>query len=171
MLNVKEVLLNIGYSNITEDAKTYRMKPIYRESSNSSVLSVKKDSGYFIDFSKNISGSFFDLIKLSLNLTSVDEAKQWVNNKYPADHSVRIVKPELSTVKTYSKDLLLKFVKDHSYWINRGVSRDTLELFQGGVVTSGKMINRYVFPIFNYEKDLIGFAGRDLLNEIGRAHV
>jgi 5S rRNA maturation endonuclease (ribonuclease M5) len=166
MLNIKEVLINIGYSNITEDAKAFRMKPIYRDSSNHTVLSVKKDTGYFIDFSKNISGSFYDLIKLSLNLTSVDEAKQWVNSKYPLDQSIRTIKkPELKMTKTYPKDLLLKIIKDHSYWIGRGVSRETLELFQGGVVMTGKMANRYIFPIFSYEQELVGFAGRDLIND------
>ena len=58
MENVKEVLLSVGYSNIVEDAKTYRMRPIYRESNNNTVLSVKKDTGHFIDFSKNITELF-----------------------------------------------------------------------------------------------------------------
>ena len=48
--NIKEMLLDLGYSNITEDGLNYRMKPIYRESGNNTVLSVRKDSGYFIDF-------------------------------------------------------------------------------------------------------------------------
>ena len=49
--NIKEMLLDLGYSNITEDGLYYRMKPIYRESGNNTVLSVRKDTGYFIDFS------------------------------------------------------------------------------------------------------------------------
>ncbi len=165
MENVKEVLLSVGYSNIVEDAKTYRMRPIYRESNNNTVLSVKKDTGHFIDFSKNITGTLYDLVQLSLNLTSIDAAKQWVNEKYPTSQLVKIAKPELKAMKTYPKDLLFKLIKDHSYWNGRGVSNETLEAFQGGVIKSGKMMDRYVFPIFNYNKDLVGFAGRDLIND------
>ena len=79
-VNGRIILLDLGYSNITEDGLNYRMKPIYRESGNNTVLSVRKDSGHFIDFSRSISGPFSQLVKLSLNLTTVDEAKQWVNN-------------------------------------------------------------------------------------------
>ena len=62
----------------------------------------------------------------------------------------------------YQKSLKLK--KDHSYWINRGVSQETLNLFLGGVADNGKMKNRYVFPIFNAKNNIIGFSGRDITN-------
>jgi threonine synthase len=64
------MLLSLGYSNISEDSLNYRMRPIYRESDNNTVLSVRKDTGYFIDFSKQISGSFQDLVQISLKLKS-----------------------------------------------------------------------------------------------------
>ena len=80
-LDVKEALMDMGYSNITEDSKNYRMKPIYRDSSSNTVLSVRKDTGFFIDFSKNISGSFAELVKLSLGFENEKDAKQWVNKK------------------------------------------------------------------------------------------
>ena len=77
-MEVREILENIGYTNIKEDAKTYRMKPLYRDSSSDTVLSVMKDTGSFIDFSKNISGSLKDLIKMSLDFKTEDEAIQWL---------------------------------------------------------------------------------------------
>ena len=66
-MEIKEILQSIGYSNISEDTKNFRMKPIYRDSSSNTVLSVRKDTGSFIDFSRNLSGSFNQLIKLSLD--------------------------------------------------------------------------------------------------------
>ena len=51
-------------------------------------------------------------------------------------------------------------VKDHSYWIGRGVSESTIKSFNGGVVLSGKMKDRYVFPIKNYKKQIVGFSGK-----------
>ena len=56
MENLKELLLEMGYSNISDSGREYRMKPIYRDSSSDTVLSVRKDTGFFIYFSKNISG-------------------------------------------------------------------------------------------------------------------
>ena len=65
-MNVKEILCDMGYSNNSEGPKEYRMRPIYRDSDNNTVLSVKKDSGRFIDFSKGITGSIEDLIKYDI---------------------------------------------------------------------------------------------------------
>ena len=77
MSDVKEILISLGYSNISEDTKNFRMKPVYRDSSSNTVLSVRKDTGRFIDFSKQISGSLQDLVKFSLNCTYEDEAVKW----------------------------------------------------------------------------------------------
>jgi DNA primase len=53
-------------------------------------------------------------------------------------------------------------IPDHSYWNDRGISKDTLSIFKGGVIDSGKMAERYVFPIFNKKEQIVGFSGRDL---------
>jgi hypothetical protein len=165
-MEVREILENIGYTNIKEDARTYRMKPLYRDSSSDTVLSVMKDTGSFIDFSKNISGSLKDLIKMSLDFKTEDEAIQWLEKN--TDGLVlkpKQEKPIIKETKMFSKDCLEKLIKDHSYWNNRGVSNQALELFQGGVVKAGKMKNRYVFPIFDYQQNLVGVSGRDLVND------
>jgi DNA primase len=65
-------------------------------------------------------------------------------------------------VKTFPKELLAKLLPDDSYWIGRGISPKTLRLFEGGVVKTGKMANRYAFPIFDHQRNIIGFSGRDL---------
>ena len=45
MDDIKQVLLSLGFSNISDLGKEYRARPIYRDSDNSTVLSIKKDSG------------------------------------------------------------------------------------------------------------------------------
>lgn len=167
MSDVKDILVNLGYSNISEDSKNYRMKPIYRDSSSNTVLSVRKDTGSFIDFSKQMSGSLRDLVKLSLNYKSEDEALKWLNNYGDGGATQRIEerRPEIKEAKVFSKRSLEKMMPHHDYWIGRGVSEETLSLFGGGVVYEGKMKNRYVFPILDYKKNLIGVSGRDLVND------
>ena len=78
--NYKEVLTDMGYANIVDNGRELRMKPIYRDSSSSTVLSVRKDTGHFIDFSRNISGSFEYLTQLSLGLKTIEDAKTWLGN-------------------------------------------------------------------------------------------
>ena len=167
MSDVKEILISLGYSNISEDTKNFRMKPVYRDSSSNTVLSVRKDTGRFIDFSKQISGSLQDLVKLSLNCTSEDEAVKWLND-HTGGAVLNIEKQkggEIKETKVFSKSSLEKMMPHHDYWIERGVSEDTLALFEGGVVYEGKMKNRYVFPIYDYKKNLVGVSGRDLIND------
>lgn len=163
-LNVGEILTNLGYA-LKDFGKEYRARPIYRDSDNDTVLRIYKDSGNWVDFKENISGDFTSLVKLSLKLDSQDQAKAWLKDKNFTPTYVRDVRPELKTPKTFDKDLLLKLKKDHSYWINRGVSQEALDLFLGGVAENGKMKNRYVFPIFNSKKEIVGFSGRDITNK------
>ena len=159
--NIKEMLLDLGYSNITEDGLNYRMKPIYRESGNNTVLSVRKDTGYFIDFSRSISGPFSKLVKLSLNLATMEEAQGWVRKrKDDVITSQDRERPIIKEPRTFPKDSLRNLIPDHSYWQNRGISLDTLERFGGGVANRGRMKGRYTFPVLNYRKDLIGASGR-----------
>lgn len=77
---IRDVLTDIGYS-LRDYGKEYRAKPIYRDSDNNTVLSIKKDTGRWIDFKEGISGSFEELIKLSLNLSSIDDAKKFLVDK------------------------------------------------------------------------------------------
>jgi hypothetical protein len=70
--------------------------------------------------------------------------------------------PFAKTTKYYSNDDTISLDKDSSYWQGRGVKESALEIFEGGVCKSGKMENRYVFPIFNSRKKIEGFSGRDI---------
>jgi 5S rRNA maturation endonuclease (ribonuclease M5) len=163
-LNVYQILTDLGYK-LKDYGKEYRAKPLYRESDNDTVLKIYKDSGHWFDFKENISGDFTSLINITLKLEDPDKAKEWLKNKNftfykPAEYE----KPKLKSVKKFDVEILSKLEIDHSYWNKRGIQDETLSVFKGGVARNGKMKNRYVFPIFNYSKDLIGFSGRDITN-------
>ena len=134
------------------------------DSDNDNVLRIWKNSGQWVDFKENISGSLEDLVKLTLKLKNIEEAKEWISSKGINVNETEIVKHKVTVSQPafFDKSLLLKLRKDDSYWNNRGISAATLFPFQGGVASSGKMFNRYVFPIFDSEDHLIGFSGRDV---------
>lgn len=158
------MLYELGYTNIIENHKEYRTRPIYRDSDNNTVLCVNKKNGRFVDFARNISGSFDDLVKITLGLKNTTEAKGWVSKQGPSFSSQLEPKPEIKTPKVFSRVSLAKLVPDHEYWINRGVTEYSLTEFRGGTVREGRMANRYVFPIFDAKNNIVGFAGRDLID-------
>lgn len=161
--SVRQILQDIGYT-LTDNGREFRTKPLYRDSDNDNVLRIWKNSGQWVDFKENISGSIEDLVKLTLKLKSIDEAKHWIASKGINTNSEEIEKPKALAKQTpiFEKSLLVKLLRDDSYWNNRGISSSTLAPFQGGVATSGKMFNRYVFPIFDSQDNIIGFSGRDV---------
>jgi len=168
MENVKEILSNLGY-NLKEYSKEYRTKPLYRDSDNENVLVIYKDTGKWIDFKENITGNLQDLVRMTLNLQDNTEAKEWITQKLPNTQTYTVYKkPQIKQVKCYSSDVLTKLVKDHSFWTKRNISDNTMNIFEGGILKEGRMKGRYVFPIFDKERKLIGVAGRDILNRDGK---
>ena len=165
MDNLKDILLEIGYSNIIDSGKEFRTRPIYRDSGNNTSLCIKKSNGRFVDYGADISGTFEDLIKISLNLKSIAEAQDWLGNKLPnSGVFVQAEKPLIKQPRILNKQDLSLIIPEHEYWNTRGVSDDTLNVFGGGVMREGRLKDRYVFPIFNRKKELVGFAGRDIKN-------
>jgi hypothetical protein len=164
-VNIHQILTDLGYK-LKDHGKEYRTRPLYRESNNETVLKIYKDTGHWFDFKENISGDFNSLINLTLKLDSVDKAKEWLKDKnFDLPISTHKGKPLLKQTKKFDIDLLNKLKNDQNYWMNRGVSFDTLIKFKGGVAENGKMKNRYVFPIFNLNNQIIGFSGRDITNK------
>jgi hypothetical protein len=163
-VNVYQVLTDLGYK-LKDFGKEYRARPLYRDSDNDTVLKIYKDTGHWFDFKENISGDFSLLVGMTLKLDNPEKAKEWLKNKNFVIHkSSDIEKPLLKATKKFDIEILSKLENNQNYWLNRGVSQNILEEFKGGLAKTGKMKNRYVFPIFNYKKDLVGFSGRDVTN-------
>jgi hypothetical protein len=161
--SVRKILQDIGYV-LTDNGREFRTKPLYRDSDNDNVLRIWKNSGQWVDFKENKSGSLEELIRLTLKLKTIDEAKQWIGSKGIVSNAEEIEKPKALTsqVQYFDKSLLLKLAKNDDYWNNRGISSSTLAPFCGGLASTGKMYNRYTFPIFDNKDNIIGFSGRDV---------
>ena len=161
-MQVLEVLQKLGYNPKEIGADEFQMLPLYRPSDNSTALVVKKSTGQFYDFVTKEGGSLSKLVKITLGLPTIDSARDFLGENFK-DFEVKY-QSEITTVKKFDKNILLRLVKDYSYWNGRGISNETLELFQGGVANTGKLKDRFVFPIFD-NNDLIGFAGRSIIND------
>ena len=100
--HVKEILTEIGYT-LRDCGREYRTKPLYRDSDNHNVLCIKKTNGVWIDFKTNKCGNLEELVKLTLNLKDLEEAKDYVQNKAPAEGRVREKEKLKSKVIFYQK--------------------------------------------------------------------
>jgi DNA primase len=160
--SVRKILTDLGYV-LTDNGREFRTRPLYRDSDNDNVLRIWKNSGQWVDFKESRSGSLEELVKLTLKLKSIDDAKQWISAKGVV-YETEIEKPKalVKQVKYFDKSLLLKLTKNDDYWNSRKISSSTLVVFGGGLATTGKMYNRYTFPIYDYKDNIIGFSGRDV---------
>lgn len=162
--NIREILEELGYK-VKEYPKEFRMIPLYRESKNETVLSVYKDSGRWVDYSLGKTGDIVDLVQITLQLKDIDEAEKWLTNKQVNVSLFRYEpKQEITTPRIFDKESLLRLTNDYSYWEKRGVEEKILRRFGGGIAHKGKMAGRYVFPIYNSQNKIVGFAGRDIFN-------
>lgn len=158
MSDILNVLNSIGYTNLVDSGTVYRTRPLYRDSDNPTVLCINKINGQWYDHAEMIGGGLAQLVQRTLNLSSQEATKSYlVDLPQLADPQESV---ELVDTKKFDKGLLVKLIKDNSYWNNRGISNHTLIPFQGGLAQNGRMKGRYVFPIFDHREDIIGFSGR-----------
>lgn len=163
-LSVYQILTDLGYK-LKDYGKEYRTRPLYRESDNDTVLKIYKDTGHWFDFKENISGDFSSLISMTLKIEDPNKAKEWLKDKnFGFPSAKEITKPLIKSTKKFDINLLSNLQEDQSYWNKRGILDQTLIEFKGGVGKAGKMKNRYVFPIFDINNNIIGFSGRDITN-------
>jgi hypothetical protein len=163
MTEVYEILSEMGYT-LKDYGAYYRTKPLYRDSNSPTVLSIRKDNGQWYDFKENTGGSFEKLIQMTLKLKSEDEAKGFLSKNKFEKPDAKLRPKNSPSVKRYPKEWLDKLLPVYDYWLERGVSKETLKVFGGGLAEKGQMANRYVFPIFDGRDDVVGFSGRDVAN-------
>ena len=167
MDSVKEVLTSIGYS--PKDAgKGWHCCPLYRESDSNTVLCVDKKSGLWYDFKENVGGSLERLVALTLNKSEKEVRAFFEENSVEISNEAEEEESIDYEQKTFPKEWLTRLKREHVYWEKRGVSRTTVEKFMGGVALNGRMMNRYVFPIFDETNKIQGFNGRDLIKNSNR---
>jgi 5S rRNA maturation endonuclease (ribonuclease M5) len=161
---VRDILLDIGYNLRDQDNMWYRASAVYRGGGNPNTLAINKESGAWKDFKTGDKGSLRELIRLTLNISpsEVKDRFKELQSKASSKPSRPKLLPEEGEI--FSPSVMDNFIQDNSYWNERGITDETLELFQGGICAAGVMKNRYTFPVFNSRQDLIGITGRYIYN-------
>ena len=100
---IRDILGEIGY-NLQDHGKEFRARPVYRDSDSNTVLRIRKDNGNWVDFKENISGRFEELVRISLNLSSIDEANKYLSDKITIDRDSPTHKPRIVERRILSQD-------------------------------------------------------------------
>jgi len=162
MDDVREILESLGYNLKRESQKYWRAKPLYRDSGNPTSMRIDRNTGYFWDFSAQISGDVSELVKLTLGLKSTDEAKKWINGTGYTKKE-RLVKPQIEMDAKFDISHLMP---NYKFYTNQGIDESILVELKCGVQMGGKMNNRLVFPIFDETgENVVGLAGRNVWGE------
>lgn len=163
-MTVRTVLESMGYKP-EPNGRWFRMRAIYRDS-NSNSLSVNSETGWFSDFVTGEQGPLIRLVMKTKGWGEKDARNYLRSQCYNAPKLQEEEKIEQK--KSFPKEFLEDLLPSYGFYKNRGISEETIKAFDGGVKTYGKMNNRFVFPIYGFDKKIIGIAGRDLFQNSER---
>lgn len=160
-MDVKTILNSLGLTLKRENNYYYRAAANFRNGDNPNALRISSKNGNWVDFVAQERGSLKDLICLIKGI-KLPEAESYLRqNEFFQERKEEKLPLVENKVKVFDAKILDRLIRDNTYWNNRGISDETLTKFKGGVALTGKLYQRYVFPIFKEDK-LIGFAARDI---------
>lgn len=152
--DIHNILCNLGYKLI-DCGNHWRSQAIYRNGSNANSLCIFKDSGVWKDYGSNgESKPFSELVKMSGGTLDGTPLPQHVPN----------ASEDVEEDRIYPDSSLQRLMPHHKFYIDKGIPLSVLQRLNGGMAMSGKMYQRYVFPIYNKSGQIFGFAGRDMAN-------
>lgn len=159
-MKIEDVFQELGYK-LVNHGNYYSTSALYRQGVSPTSLTIYPKNNIIIDWVTGEKVSLSEIVKASLQLNDLNQAKQWLETK---NVRTTIEQPELTLnePKIFPIEILQNLKPDHSYWLNRGISREVLDELGGGIADLPKMKGRYCFIIWNSKKQIIGIQGRSL---------
>jgi hypothetical protein len=164
-MDYKQVLEDLGY-RLKDHGSYWRTSAVYRSGDNSTALQIYKDTGVWKDYVEDsIFLPFEALLQKTLNTNDKSILSSYIKDVGVNNFTRSPKKKLLSEEKTYSKSCLDRLLPHYDFYLNRGISQDTLESFYCGLAMSGKLYQRIVFPIFRPDGLIHGFSGRKVTDD------
>lgn len=164
--DIEKALNELGFK-LSDRGAYWQTSAIWRNGDNPTAIQIYKNSGVWKDFVNDIGHQpFARLVGTVLGTNDSNRIGRYIKSEQKEvnfaeefDNRVRIKMDQV-----YSVDSLEKLLPHHKFYLDRGISLQTLNLYHGGYATAGKMFGRYTFPIFQErQKDkIVGFTGRAL---------
>lgn len=102
----------------------------------------------------------FPLVELVQNILggTLLEAQKFIGSNQEAAPIEKEVK--LKVEKNFDPQVIHELTKSYKFYLDKGIRKEVLEEFGGGLCHGGKMYLRFCFPIYNKQKKINGVAGR-----------
>ena len=167
-VDIENTLTSLGYE--LEDRGSYwQSTALYRNGDNKTALQIYKDTGIWKDYVKGTCYMpFKKLIQVTLGSNDPEIIEEHLVNQNDFSFENTIHKKYITMEKTYDESCLSRLLPHYNFYKSKGISEQTLKLFQGGLCTEGKMYQRFVFPVFNLNSKIHGFSGRDMIDSENR---
>lgn len=159
-MSFRDFLTENGYI-LTDSGQNWRCSAVFRGGKNRSALSICKKNGLWSDFVSGASGNFAKLVALTLGKEVSKEEISKIINEFQIELE-EIEEEKVETEKVYPEEDLKRLTKNYSYYLKKGISRETLSKFRCGVAEGGALYQRMVFPIYNEQGKIHGLQGRDV---------
>lgn len=164
MSKVLQYLEKYDVKIYSRDSEFVRTKAVWRNGTNPSSVCINVKTGTAIDFGDSC--EIYTLIEFLEKYTGYS-----IEDKDAEKIDEFAVSEVFEKSETYPKDeqvfkdeILDSLVPDHSFWLKRGISKETLNFYKGGLSHEGKMYLRYVWPVYNKYNKIHGLIGRDITN-------
>lgn len=158
-MDIKHIIESLGYE-VQKHGNYFKTKAFWRGGNDINSVTIYPKENRIID---HVVGESYDLkafLKLILKKNE-KELNEWLEEK-----KLELPKPKLDTsIKNEDFEFNLDYLlPDYTYFLNRGISQNTLNLFLCGLVKKEIMKDRFCFVIQNGKNDVIGIVGRDVTN-------
>lgn len=128
----------------------------FRGGDNSHGLFVNS-SGFCYDQVQNRTFPLVEFVATVLGC-SIKEAQTFIGSTQSAAPREKEVKLEID--KKFDPSVIGTLTASYKYYLDKGISKETLEDFKGGLCHGGKMYLRFCFPIYDKQMKMRGVAGR-----------
>lgn len=160
--NLEDILTSFGYS-LTDRGEYWQTNALYRGGDNQTALQIYKDSGVWKDYVEETGFLPFEaLVEKSRTLVDEETFKSIKQGTSLKDSIDKPAQKDFIVEEFFDEKILKTFLPHYSFYEKKGISKNLLVNLNSGLCTQGQMYQRFVFPIFNYYKKIIGFAGRDM---------
>ena len=161
---IKDSLERLGYK-LHDRGSYWQTSALFRNGDNQTALQIYKNSGVWKDYVEGTTfNNFKKLIQVTLGTNDPNELKKYLSGEDPFKFSTSKNAPaeKIEMEEIYPVDMLDRLLPHYKFYNNKGISTGILQSLKGGLATSGKLNQRFVFPIFNQDLQIHGFSGRDI---------
>lgn len=166
---IKDCLLDLGYK-LQDRGSYWQTNAIFRNGDNKTAIQIYKNTGVWKDHVENSPFSPLKrLVEMTLGTNDPNQLSKFLDEKDVGLNYNKVNSSEkIEMEEIYPKECLKKLLPHYKFYNNKGIDSEILQSLKGGYATSGKLNNRFIFPIYNQHNQIHGFSGRDMLSHSNR---